>query len=198
MNDSNVEDRDDEIDLSEVPFEPSALSNWVRYVALLAMMLALTTVGTVVFLIPFIPTQGYFNLGDAFVMLSGMLLGPVGGFIAGGAGSAMADVALAFAYFAPITFVVKGCEGLFVGLISRRSWNQDRVNMWDVLAVAVGALVMLTGYFLAEVFLYGFEAALAELIFVNSIQVSVGAIVTLLVGPTVRGFLRERLAMRRL
>ncbi|UCE09914.1 MAG: ECF transporter S component [Candidatus Thorarchaeota archaeon] len=198
MNDSNIDDRDDEIDLSEVPFEPSAFSTWVKYIALLAIMLALTTVGTAIFLIPFPTTTGYFNLGDAFVMLSGLLLGPLGGFVAGGGGSATADILLAYAHFAPITFVVKGCEGMMVGLITRWSWNQDEIHMWDAVAVIVGAFVMLVGYFSAEVFLYGFEAALAELVFVNSIQVLAGASVTLLVGPTVRNFLRARLAMTRL
>lgn len=163
------------------------------FIVILALMTALTTVATIVFVIPFPSTAGYFNLGDAMVMISGILLGPVGGFIAGGFGSAMGDVALGYLPYAPITFLVKGCEGLIVGLFSRQVKEARTAKPVDILGVIIGAFAMLLGYYLGEVLLLGYStgAALAELITINSIQVIMGGIIALLVGPIIRNFLRS-------
>ncbi len=163
------------------------------FIALLAMFCALTTVATIVFIIPIPSTSGYFNLGDAMVMLSGILLGPAGGFLAGGFGSAMGDLALGFPVYAPFTFVIKGSEGLVVGIISRYSEDAKRLRPWDILAVVLGAIVMLSGYYVAEVVFIGYPpaAALFELLAFNIFQVISGGIVSLLVGPALRGFLSD-------
>ncbi|MHA2423238.1 MAG: ECF transporter S component [Candidatus Thorarchaeota archaeon] len=163
------------------------------YIVLLALMTALTTVATVVFIIPFPSTTGYFNLGDAMVMISGMLLGPIGGFIAGGAGSAMGDVALNYLPFAPITFVVKGGEGFVVGMISRYTKDRELASIWDFLAVILGSIVMLSGYFVGEVIILGISTgfALLELITINSIQVIMGSIAAIIIGPILRSFLKN-------
>ena len=165
--------------------------NSTIFVSLLAVLTALTTVTTIMFTVPFPSTQGYFNLGDAFVMLSGFLLGPVGGFIAGGVGSATADLMVAPVY-APLTFLTKGCEGMVVGWFSSRTRKKSRISPWDVLGVVLASVVMLLGYLLGEVLFLGYvwEAAMLELITINSIQVVVGSIVTITVGPAARVFLR--------
>jgi uncharacterized membrane protein len=171
----------------------SKTSNTSLYVALLAIMTALTTVATAVLVVPFPSTQGYFNLGDSLVMISGLLLGPVGGFFAGGVGSAMADVVLGFPGFAPITFIAKGFEGLVVGLLSFRTSRKRNISGWDMLGLLLGSVVMLLGYLLGEMFILGypFEVAALELITINSIQVIMGSIATILVGPLLRVYLRD-------
>ncbi|MFW9918092.1 MAG: ECF transporter S component [Candidatus Thorarchaeota archaeon] len=163
------------------------------YIALLAIFCALTTVATIMFIIPIPSTFGYFNLGDALVMLSGILLGPVGGFIAGGIGSAMGDVALGYFAFAPFTFLIKGGEGLIVGMIGRYSNGSQIPRPWDLLAVILGAIVMLSGYYIAEVVFLGISpmAALLELVAFNSIQVIAGGIISITIGPMLRGFLQS-------
>ncbi len=163
------------------------------YIALLAIFTALTTVATIVIVIPFPYTGGYFNLGDALVMISGILLGPLGGFIAGGLGSALGDVALGYAAFAPLTFVVKGTEGFLVGLATRYCQRAVRITMWDIIGVAMGALAMLLGYFLGEVYILQitWEQAFLELITINTLQVIAGGVVSLAVGPIARRYLLE-------
>ena len=170
-------------------FRPSGTNSSIN-IAILAIMIALTTVMTIVFQIPYPGTEGYFNLGDIMVMLSGLLMGPIGGFIAGGGGSALADIATGYAYYAPITLVVKGFEGMAVGYLGSRTLLKTRMSVMDILAVIVGALIMLSGYFLAQVFLYGLPAALGELVTTNLAQVAIGGVVTLLIGPTIRSYLR--------
>jgi len=171
----------------------SRTSNTSLYVALLAIMAALTTVATAVLVVPFPSTQGYFNLGDSLVMISGFLLGPIGGFFAGGVGSAMADVVLGFPGYAPITFIAKGLEGLAVGLLSFRTSRSRKISAWDILGLLLGSAAMLLGYLLGEMFILGytFEVAVLELITINSIQVITGSIATVLVGPLLRVYLRD-------
>ncbi|MHA2189738.1 MAG: ECF transporter S component [Candidatus Thorarchaeota archaeon] len=166
------------------------------YLAMIATFTALTTVATIVFIVPFPSTQGYFNLGDTFVMLSGFLLGPMGGFFAGGVGSAMGDALLGFPVFAPITFIAKGFEGFLVGLLSSRTRSKDRVSGWDVLGLILGSLAMLMGYLFGEMFLLGFTFAVAvvELVAINSIQVIMGSIFAIAVGPLLRMYLQEHLS----
>ena len=57
----------------------------IRKLVLAALLAALVCVATMVVQIPS-PMQGYVNLGDCFVLLSGWLLGPWYGFAPGGGG----------------------------------------------------------------------------------------------------------------
>ncbi|TFG07216.1 ECF transporter S component [Candidatus Thorarchaeota archaeon] len=173
-------------------FNPKTRSYSV-YLSLVAILTGLTTVATIIIAIPFPTSTGFLNFGDAMVMLSGILLGPSGAFLAGGVGSAMGDIALGYVHFAPITLVVKGLEGLIVGLFSSRVRTSKTLKTWDIVGLILSSLAMLIGYFLAEVPLVGYEAALAELLTLNWIQVTVGSIIAALVGPITRGFLQESL-----
>lgn len=164
----------------------------VTYLAVVAIMTALTAVVTMVIAIPFPTSTGYLNVGDVLVMTSGILLGPIGGLVAGGVGSMIADVALGYVYFAPVTLVVKGTEGLLVGVVSSRSSLAERLTVYDVAGIVLGALAMLMGYYLGEthILLMTPEAALAELVSVNVFQVVAGGIVTGAIGPKLRAFVR--------
>jgi uncharacterized membrane protein len=144
-------------------------------IALFAVLTALTAVLTAIIEIPVPATQGYINLGDVGVLLAGLLLGPFGG-LAGGLGSALADVALGYYLYAPITFVVKGLEGTIVGLIMWTFKPFNRFEVRIVVAVLLGSCVMVFGYFTAEAVLFGPAAALVE-VPGNIFQVVFGSIV---------------------
>mgnify|MGYP002396351295 FL=1 len=146
-----------------------------REVSLSAVMIAATAALTMLISIPFPLTRGYFNLGDAMVMLSGLLLGARLGGIAGGVGSAIADVLLGFGYFAPMTLLIKGTEGFLTGLI-----GHNRTLPFRIAGVVAGAIAMLLGYFSVETPLYGIGAAIAELSTINILQVTAGAIISLI------------------
>ena len=90
----------------------------VRTTTLFALLIALTTVATMVVQIPTPPTQGYINVGDSMIYVSALLFGPLAGLLAGGIGSALADWLTGYGQFAPYTLVIKGLEGLVVGLIA--------------------------------------------------------------------------------
>lgn len=140
-----------------------------------AILIALTTVMTMVIQIPTVGTNGYINLGDMVVFLGALILGKKGGFIVGGFGSAMADLLLGYAHYAPITFIVKGLEGYIAGSIFKTDIGKKR----PIIATTIGGLFMAFGYYIAEIFLYGGKAALVS-IPGNIAQGLVGAITSVL------------------
>lgn len=138
----------------------------VRY----AMLIALTTVMTMVIQIPTVGTEGYLNLGDMVVFLAAFILGKKGGFIVGGFGSALADLITGYTHYVPITFVVKGLEGFIAASLLETKIGRDR----PIMATSIAGAFMAFGYFIPETFMYG-KAAVAS-IPGNILQGLVGAI----------------------
>lgn len=91
-----------------------------RELALTGLMAALTLVVTRSFIIPIPQTKGFFNVGETAVYMAAVLFGPRVGALAGGVGSALADLSLGYAAFAPYTLVIKGIEGYVVGALGYR------------------------------------------------------------------------------
>ncbi len=121
-----------------------------KQLTLYACFIALTCVGTLVIRIPFPLTRGYLNFGDGVLLGAALLMGRTGGLLAGGVGSFLADILTGYAY-APVTLVVKGLEGFVCGVLAERMPH----TRGRILAVAVGAAIMVTGYFIFECFLVG-------------------------------------------
>lgn len=155
--------------------------------------IALSFLGTLLLRVP-IPGAGYFNLGDAFVMLAAVFFGPLTGLLTGMIGPALADL-IGFPPFVPATAIVKGLEGLLVGLIAHRS---RRAGV-TALGLGAGVLVIVAGYFLFEALIYpavgefipfflvtDLKAAVIE-IAPNTLQGVVSALITLAVWRVFKG-----------
>ncbi|MFO7659932.1 MAG: ECF transporter S component [Candidatus Cloacimonadaceae bacterium] len=106
-----------------------------------------------------LPSKGYFNFGDVAVVFSGLFLGFKGGAIAGGIGSALADILGGFPLFAPLTLIAKGLEGLISG------FAKDKKGFTFYLYPALGVIIMVAVYFVGELLMpqIGIGGALAEL-----------------------------------
>ncbi|MFW9991139.1 MAG: ECF transporter S component [Candidatus Odinarchaeota archaeon] len=91
----------------------------IKTIALTVAFIAMVFIATAMFSMYLPASTGYFNLGEAFVYLAALIGGPIVGAIAGGLGSAMADMALGFPAFAPATLVLKGAEGFAAGFLYR-------------------------------------------------------------------------------
>lgn len=181
-----------------------------------AIFAAVVCAATLVIRIPVPATSGYINLGDSMVFVSALLFGARIGGIAGGVGSALADILGGYGSWAPFTLIIKGAEGFTAGYISRRGTTVPKkavrilfsvivicvgllglyifqnaetttvetammeLNIllviggfyflfvtldipYSLIAVVIGGLIMVTGYFAVEVVLYGVPAALVEL-----------------------------------
>ena len=132
-----------------------------RTLTLNALSIALVAVATLAIRLPVPATQGYINLGDAFIFVTALLLGPRTGGLAGGFGSAMADLLGGYAHWAPSTLFIKGLEGILVGILFRGYLGSGKAVFWASGAACIGGIWMVCGYFLAESVLYGTAPALA-------------------------------------
>jgi uncharacterized membrane protein len=126
--------------------------------------------------IPIPSTSGYFNIGETTVYVAALVFGPIVGALAGGIGSALSDIYLGYALFAPGTLVIKGVEGLIVGVLNMylRKYISN-LSLCATISVLVGGLEMVAGYFMYEQLIVGY-AALAEVPF-NVVQMLIGLIV---------------------
>lgn len=150
----------------------------VKNLVYYSMCIALTLLLTWLFNVPYIVKEGYLNLGDVGVLLSGLLFGPIGGLIAGAIGSSLADILAGFALYAPFTLVIKGIEGYIIG-----RFGKEKKDKYVFLICLLSTLFMVFGYFVSECFLYGFGGAIVNVLG-NLIQAVVASIVASLIYQT--------------
>jgi uncharacterized membrane protein len=145
-----------------------------RQVAAIGIMGALTTIATMIFVFPIPATSGYFNLGDTIVMITSLTFGPIVGAIAGGLGSGLADLLGGWYNWVIFTTIIKGIEGYVAGVIVTRS-NERNLKVL-ILAWVTGGALMVSGYFIVQVFMYGLGAAMVEIPF-NMVQMLTSGII---------------------
>jgi uncharacterized membrane protein len=127
-------------------------------IASIAILTAVTTVFTLFVRVPS-PAKGYFNLGDVAIAFAAFTFGPISALVAGGLGTAFADLIGSFAQWAPISLVVHGLQGLVIGLIARVRPGNLPVAIF---AGVAGMVVMVVGYAAGGALLTGIGPALAE------------------------------------
>lgn len=163
-----------------------------------ALATALVAAATLAIRIPVPATQGYINLGETVVYLTALLLGPVHGLVAGGVGSALADLLGGYAQFAPFTLVIKGVEGWLAGYLFWRVLKgpQSAGGAWvgrTVVACAVAGVWMVGGYYVSEAFLLGLgPLAAASEVPGNLFQVLSGVVVAVAGSSVLRGVVAPR------
>ena len=148
-----------------------------------ALFAALACVATMSIRIPTPGTNGYIHPGDAVVILSGIILGPVWGMLAGGIGSALADLIGGYFIYVPITLVIKGLIALIAGVVYQKIGKTSKTRSTAVILGGVTDIILVAGgYFLCESFMYGAAGAAAS-IPANIIQGIGGLIIACVLYP---------------
>ena len=98
----------------------------VKSIIYAGMMIALVFVATFVIKIPIPFTQGYIHAGDAMIFLASILFGPLIGGLAGGIGSAMADLFGGYAIWALPTLIIKFLMGYLVGFFGHKTEKRKK------------------------------------------------------------------------
>ncbi len=151
-------------------------SEQVKKLVFSALFAALCCVATMVIKVPTL-TGGYLNLGDCFVLLSGLFLGPVYGSLAAAIGSGLADLLSGYASYVPGTFIIKGLAALAVALIFL-ALKKAKLN--NFLAILIGGIasvaVVAGGYFVFEALFLGYGIGAAVEIPGNLLQTGVGLV----------------------
>ena len=144
----------------------------IRTMVMAAVLAALACVATMVIQIPS-PMNGYVNLGDCFVLLSGWLLGPWWGAAAGGIGSMLADLLLGYGHYAPGTLVIKGLMALVGALVFKAMGKKSAAAL---VSGVVSEVIMVVGYFGYAGLLLGKGIGAAASIPGNLVQGTVGLV----------------------
>lgn len=118
-----------------------------------------------------IPTglnEGYIHLGDTVIYVAASLLPLPYGMAAAALGGALADILSGAVVWAPFTAAIKAL--MVLPFTSRRATLFCHRNGW---AVGVAGLIGVAGYFVSGTVLYGFGAAVVEIL-PNLIQEAAG------------------------
>ena len=126
-----------------------------------ALFTALTAVCTAFVSIPMPSiTGGYIHFGDALVFLASAILPTPYALFVGAIGSSLGDVITQWYIYIPFTFIIKGTMTLFIN-----SKGEKLVNLKNILGLIPCSLVIIGGYYLAEVIIcQNFVAPIASII----------------------------------
>ena len=152
-------------------------SDKLRLFITAALMAALTCFSTYIIRIPS-PT-GYIHPGDSFVILSGIILGPIYGPLSAGIGSMLADLLAGYPHFALPTLIIKALTALLCSLVYR---HLKRKLSSVIIAGIAGGIIVTSGYFIAEYFMYDLGGALSG-IPLNTVQNLFGIILSTMLYP---------------
>lgn len=127
------------------------MNNKTKLIVLNGLMIALVCIATMVIQIPIPMTEGYVNVGDSIIFITSILFGPIPGMVAGGLGSALADILTGYSHWALFTLLIKGFEGYIVGIVVKKNTSLIK----NVFATLSGIIIMVSGYLIAGTFLQG-------------------------------------------
>lgn len=129
-----------------------------KKLVLCALYSALTFIATMVIQIK-LSANGFVNLGDCMVITGGIFLGPIYGALSAAVGSVLADIVSGYIIYAPATLVIKSIMSIITALIYKRTKKYGFLSI--LICSVVSELVMISGYFLYEIPLYGIGTALS-------------------------------------
>lgn len=142
-----------------------------------ALMGALTCLATYIIRIPS-PT-GYIHPGDAFVILSGIILGPLYGALSAGIGSMLADLLAGYPQYAVATLFIKALTAIVCSLVYKQL--KRRISS-IIVAGILGGIIVTLGYFTIEYFMYGLGGALSG-VPLNGVQNIFGILLSTMLYP---------------
>ena len=128
--------------------------NTAKFVTINALSIALVCVSTMAIQIP-IPL-GYMHLGNTCILLTAALFGPTTGLLAGGIGSALADLLTGYTQWVLPTLLIKSIMGFAIGYLA---WGKEKklhmASVRTLIASIAGVAVMIAGYTIAGAVMNG-------------------------------------------
>lgn len=120
----------------------------IKTIIYAGLMISLVFISTFGIRIPIPFTQGYIHLGDSMIFISAILFGWKIGGLAGGFGSALADLLGGYAIWAFPTLLIKFVMGAIVGFITNDAVKKNRktarfiitsiaIFVWIIFAISI-------------------------------------------------------------
>lgn len=150
-----------------------------KKLVLTALFTALIFIGTQYIQVPLL--NGYFNVGDCFILVLGWSVGGVYGMLGAALGAGLADVLSGYAMYAPATVVIKAVMALvaYLGYLIVRKKSRPKKMIGYAVSGVIAELVMVAGYFAFESYLYGVPTAMGSIVG-NLLQGVVGVVAGLI------------------
>lgn len=125
-----------------------------KHITLTALCIAIVCISTMIIKIP-IPL-GYMHLGNCCILLVSVFFGRTAGTLAGGVGSALADLLGGFPEWILPTLIIKSIMGFAIAAVARDKNGRMRMaSLKTLIASIAGILIMIAGYFAGGSVLYG-------------------------------------------
>lgn len=126
--------------------------NMIQY----ALMIAMVFVTTYLIQIPMPWSQGgLIHIGDIILFTLALVFGKRKGAIAGGFGMFLFDFFSPYKVWAPFTLVIRFTMGYVVGYISHSKGKNGENNKLNIIAVLASLPILIIGYYIAEIIIYG-------------------------------------------
>ena len=117
------------------------------------------------------------------ILLISIFFGWRYGMVAGGVGSALADLLSGYAHWVPFTLIIKGLMGLIIGKVADYAGKEGSFfRLRNLLGSVLGLAWMIVGYFLGGAVLKSSFLVAATSIPENTIQAAAGLVIFLVVG----------------
>lgn len=122
-----------------------------------ALLIALVFIATkfINFQLPFSLHGGLIHLGNTILFAAAIVFGPKKGAISGAFGMGLFDLVSGWVVWAPFTFVIRGLMGWMIGTIANRKGRNGDSFKWNIIAILLGSIWMISGYYISEVIIYG-------------------------------------------
>lgn len=129
----------------------------IKEIAISGLFIAMVFIATMFINIrlPISINGGLIHLGNVVLFTVAIAFGKKQGAIAGAFGMGLFDILSGWAAWAPFTFVIRGIMGFLIGSIANEKGREGKSFLFNLLAIVVGSVWMIGGYYMAEVILYG-------------------------------------------
>ncbi len=127
-----------------------------KRLAATALAAALVFIFTRFFMMPIAGGNGYIHLGDSFVYLFACILPLPYGLCAASIGASLADLTSGYAIYCIPTIIIKAAMAVCF------SSKKTVFSLRNITALVAATVVLVLGYYIFELFLYGHEAAMVN------------------------------------
>lgn len=139
------------------------------------------------------PTPGgLFHLGNIMAFTIAIVFGKKAGAISGAFGMALFDILSPYFIWAPFTFVIRLAMGYVIGLIANKATNNKTKSIfYSFVGILIATVIMIVGYYVAEVILYGNIYVPLQSVFANFMQCVVGTVLGLPLSISLKSTLKN-------
>ena len=122
---------------------------------------------------------GLIHMGNVMLFMVAIVFGHKRGAASGAFGMAIFDILSGWMAWAPFTFVIRGLMGYVIGKIAYMNGKNGDSFLQNIVGIFSGGIIMIAGYYITEVVLYGNFIAPFTSVPGNIVQILIGALIGL-------------------